>query len=119
MRWGRFVNTTDALVWIEWRGSNNRQTVYYNGSSVSARTISDQEIVLTDGEAVLSLDKGTVLRQGALGPTVLSVLPSFNRLFPASILGIHECKWLSRAVLQRTGQADSFGMAIHGVVEWP
>jgi hypothetical protein len=119
LRWGRFVNATDALVWIDWRGSSNRQTVYYNGSSVSARTISDHEIVLTDGEAVLCLDKGTVLREGALGATVLSVLPGFKRLFPASILGIHECKWLSRGVLRRPGQADSFGMAIHEVVEWP
>jgi hypothetical protein len=119
LRWGRFVNATDALVWIDWRGSSNRQTVYHNGSSVSAGTISDQEIVFTNGEAVLSLDKGTVLREGALGDTVLSVLPSFNQLFPSPILGIHECKWLSRAVLRRPGRADSIGMAIHEVVDWP
>jgi len=54
-----------------------------------------------------------------LGATVLSVLPGFKRLFPVSILGIHECKWLSRGVLRRPRQADSFGMAIHEVVEWP
>jgi hypothetical protein len=119
LRWGRFVNATDALVWIDWRGSSNRQIVYHNGLSVSARTISDQEIAFTDSEAVLSLDKGTVLRQGALGTTVLSILPGFKRLFPANILGIHECKWLSRAVLRQPGHADSFGMAIHEVVEWP
>jgi hypothetical protein len=119
LRWGRFVNATDALVWIDWSGSNNRQSVYHNGSRVSARTISDQEIVFMDGETVLSLDKGTVLREGTLGTTVLSVLPGVNRLFPARILGIHESKWLSRAVLRIPGRPDSVGMAIHEVVEWP
>jgi len=119
LRWGRFVNATDALVWIDWRGTNNRQTVYHNGSSVSASTISDEKIVFMDGETVLSLDKGTVLRQGALGATVLSVFPSVDRLFPSGILGIHEVKWLSRAVLRRPGHVDSFGMAIHEVIEWP
>lgn len=117
LRWGRFINATEALVWIDWSGSSDRQIVYHNGVSVSARTISDQEIVFAD--AVLNLDKGTVLRQGALGTTVLSVLPRFKRLFPGNILGIHECKWLSHAVLHRPGHADSSGMAIHEVVEWP
>jgi hypothetical protein len=119
LRWGRFVNAGDALVWIDWRGSYNKQVVYYNGLPVSARLIGDREIVLEEGEAVLSLDTGTVLREGALGVTALSVLPNLERLFPARILGVRECKWLSHAVLRRPRQADSVGMAIHEVVEWP
>ena len=119
LRWGRFVNACDGLVWIDWQGSYNKRVVYYNGSPVTARAISDREIVLGDGAAVLSLDTSTILREGALGATALSVLPNIERLFPARILGIRECKWLSRAVLRRPGQTDSVGMAIHEVVEWP
>jgi len=119
LRWGRFVNSTDALVWIDWRGSHQRQVVYYNGSSVAASAIGDREIALQDGEAVLTLEAGTVLRDGALGSTALSVFSNSRRLFPASILGVRECKWLSRAVLRRPGRPDSEGMAIHEVVEWP
>lgn len=119
LRWGRFVNACDSLVWIDWRGSRSKQMVYENGSPVSARAIGDREIAWGDGGAVLSLDTGTTLREGALGATALSVLPHPERLFPARILGIRECKWLSRAVLRRPGQADSVGMAIHEVVEWP
>jgi hypothetical protein len=119
LRWGRFVNSTDALVWIDWRGSYHRQVVHYNGSAVAASAIGDREIALQDGDAVLTLDAGTVLRDGALGSTALSILPNARRLFPASILGVHERKWLSRAVLRRPGLPDSVGMAIHEVVEWP
>jgi hypothetical protein len=35
------------------------------------------------------------------------------------MLNVRERKWLSRAVLRRTGLPDSIGMAIHEVVEWP
>lgn len=119
LRWGRFVNASDSLVWIDWRGTYNKQVVYYNGLPVSARVINDREIAWGEGGAILSLDGGTTLREGALGATVLSVVPNIERLFPARILGIRECKWLSRAVLRRPGQEDSVGMAIHEVVEWP
>lgn len=119
LRWGRFVNATDALVWIDWSGSYNTQVVYLNGTSVCAQQISDSELVLTGNAAVLSLDNGTVLRDGLLGSTALSVIPQLDRLFPDSILNMHECKWLSRAVLRRPGLPDSVGMSIHEVVEWP
>jgi hypothetical protein len=119
LRWGRFINAADALVWIDWSGPYNRQVVYYNGKPVSARIIGDRQIVLADPVAVLSLDAAVVLREGALGETALAVLPNLDRLFPAPLLRVRERKWLSRAVLRRPGHPDSIGMAIHEVVEWP
>ena len=119
LRWGRFVNATDALVWIDWSGSYNKRAAYLNGAEVSASEIDDSGLVLAKSGAALSLDKGSVLREGALGETALSIIPNLNRLFPDSILNMRECKWLSRAVLRRPGQLDSEGMAIHEVVEWP
>lgn len=119
LRWGRFINATDALVWIDWRGPYSRQAVYWNGAAVSARTIGDREIVLADGDAVLSLDAAATLREGPLRATALAVLPNLERLFPARILKVREQKWLSRATLRRPGRPDSTGMAIHEVVEWP
>jgi hypothetical protein len=119
LRWGRFVNATDALVWIDWRGSYNRQVVYHNGAAVSARAIGDGEIALAEERGILSLEPAAVLRDGALGATALAVLPNPGRLFPARMLQVRECKWLSRATLRRPGRPDSTGMAIHEVIEWP
>lgn len=118
LRWGRFVNATDTVVWIDWSGTFVRRDVFWNGRSVDAREIGDTEIVFEDGW-VMSLDRGAVLRDGILGATALAVIPNLNRLFPDSILNMRECKWLSRAVLRRAGMPDSVGMAIHEVVEWP
>jgi hypothetical protein len=119
LQWGRFINATDALVWIDWRGPYNRQAVYHNGAAVVAQVIGDREIRLADSETVLTLDTSAVLREGALGATALAVLPNLDRLFPAAMLNVRERKWLSRAVLRRPGQPDSVGMAIHEVIEWP
>lgn len=119
LRWGRFVNATDALVWIDWSGSYNKRAVYLNGAEVIATEIDDSGLVLAKSGVVLSLDRGSVLREGALGETALSIIPNLSRFFPDSILNMRECKWLSRAVLRRLGQLDSEGMAIHEVVEWP
>ena len=119
LRWGRFVNARDALVWIDWSGAYNKRVVYLNGSAVTATEIGDGEVALAEDGARLTLDKGMVLREGVLGSTALKVIPNLDRLFPHSILNMRECKWLSRAVLRRTGQPDSPGIAIHEVVEWP
>jgi|WetSurMetagenome_2_1015567.scaffolds.fasta_scaffold126209_2 hypothetical protein len=119
LRWGRFINATDILVWIDWRGPYNRQAVYYNGAAAAAREISDRTIALADGGVVLSLETEATLREGMLGATALAVLPNLDRLFPARILNVREQKWLSRGVLRRPGRPDSTGIAIHEVVEWP
>jgi len=119
LRWGRFVNSTDALVWIDWCGAYSKQVVYLNGRAVGVAAIGDREIVLAGHEGVLTLDAGIVLRDGLLGATALSMIPNLDRIFPKSLLQTRECKWLSRAVLQRPGRPDSAGMAIHEVVEWP
>jgi hypothetical protein len=119
LRWGRFVNATDILVWIDWRGSYNRQAIYYNGAPVSASEIGDHKIVLADGDVVLTLITEATLREGLLGATALAVLPNLDRLFPARILKVRERKWLSRGVLRQPGRPDSTGLAIHEVVEWP
>ncbi len=119
LRWGRFVNATDALVWIDWEGAHITRVVYLNGVAVSASIIDDTQIALTEHAATLHLHDSTVIRDGQLGSTALAVIPHLERIFPASILMARECKWLSRAVLRRPGLPDSVGMAIHEVVEWP
>ncbi|MFI5311418.1 MAG: hypothetical protein ACHQQ3_09310 [Gemmatimonadales bacterium] len=119
LRWGRFINETDSLVWIDWSGPYTRRVVYDNGEAATARTIGDRELVLGDGRTTLGLDPVAVLRDGALGTTALSVLPDLHRIFPSALLDVRECKWLSRATLRRPGRPDSIGMAIHEVVEWP
>ena len=119
LRWGRFVNATDALVWIDWSGPYNKQVVYMNGSLETAENINDDEVVLADRRASLHFEERQVIRDGQLGKTALSVFSKIGNLFPASALNIRECKWLSKAVLRRPGVPDSCGWAIHEVVEWP
>jgi hypothetical protein len=119
LRWGRFVNAANALVWIDWSGPHNTRFVCLNDSDVSADEINDDEVVLGEKQGTLQLYDSRVIREGKLGATALSIIPMSNILFPSSVLNMRECKWLSRALLRRPGRADSLGMAIHEVVDWP
>jgi len=119
LRWGRFVNATDSLVWIDWSGPYTKRTAYFNGATASPGHISDREVVLQAPCASLQLEDSHILRDGLLGETALSVIPRLGDLFPDSIFNVRECKWTSRAVLRRPGFPDSLGTAIHEVVEWP
>jgi hypothetical protein len=119
LRWGRFVNATDALVWIDWSGPYNKRVAFLNGSLATAESINDEEVVLADQKATLHLENKQVIRDGKLGATALSVIPKLSSVFPASALNMQECKWLSAAFLRRPGYPDSTGMAIHEIVEWP
>jgi len=117
LRWGRFLNAIDALLWIDWTGPYNKQVVYFNGTPIPAQSITDDEIVLAS--ATLHLDEKQILRDGLLGATALSIFSKLGDLFPTSVLNMRECKWLTRATLRRPGLPDSTGFAIHEVVEWP
>ncbi|MBZ5583885.1 MAG: hypothetical protein LAQ30_17075 [Acidobacteriia bacterium] len=102
--------------------TNGRSTetawVYRNGREVRASSIEDDGIELDDG-ARLILDRSLVLRQGPLGSTALSAIPGIRETVPLRLLQVDECKWRSRARLERTGEPPVEGWAIHERVEWP
>jgi hypothetical protein len=92
--------------------------VFLDGVNVTARDVSEAEITLADGGA-LRMDRRDVLREGAIGETVLSAIPKLVKAVPARILGLRERKWRSRGVLRRADGRESTGWAIHEVVRWP
>jgi hypothetical protein len=117
LRWGRFLNESDSLVWMDWRGEHSRRIVLDRGTTGSASVVEESGIVL-DGEVSLRLHAGEMLRTGSLGKTALRVIPGVKRLLPKRILEVQELKWRSRAELLR-GNTRSSGWAIHEVVRWP
>jgi hypothetical protein len=119
LRWGRFLSETDSLVWIDWRGPYSKQIVFHNGVEVQTECITEQQVVLKDRAVILDFEESFVLRKGTLAKTALSKIPHVQKLFPQSVLGIRESKWKSRAVLRRSGAANTRGWAIHEVVQWP
>jgi len=118
LRWGRFCSVSDWIVWIDWQGEYSKQILYVNGEAVSAASIEDEQVLLRDGSR-LSLDRSLVLRNGPLGTTALSSIPGVANTFPARLLQVNECKWRSRARLERPGRPSVEGWVIHEMVSWP
>jgi hypothetical protein len=118
LRWGRFSNPTDWVVWMDWQGEYSRRIVYWNGKPVQTEKLQDERIRLVDG-TTLCLDRSLVIRDGPLGTTTLSAIPGLGKTLPAGLLKVHESKWRSRARLQRPNGLATEGWAIHERVTWP
>jgi len=103
LHWGRLLTEAGSLVWIDWRGPHSKQVILRNGVAAEPELL-----------AQLELDRGLVLRDGALRKTALSIIPKVERLFPWRILRVKETKWRSRGSLD-----GASGWAIHEVVRWP
>ena len=124
LQWGRFLapslrdRIAPSVVWIDLRGPSSARYVFVDGVEDQARDLSGAELTLADG-GFLTLDRRDVLREGAIGNTVLSAVPQLAKAVPARILGLDEIKWRSRGVLTRADGRESTGWAIHEVVRWP
>lgn len=117
LRWGRFCGASDSVVWIDWDGELSKRILYANGKGVSGSIIEDGE--LTFEESRLTMDRSLTLRNGPLGTTALSSIPGISKTFPVQLLQVNECKWRSRARLERANRPAVEGWAIHEVVSWP
>lgn len=118
LRWGRFTSASDWIVWIDWQGGFSRRIVSRNGKDDPPRVLEDDRIEFDDG-CRLVMDLSLTLREGPLGTTALSAIPGIRKTFPARLLEIDECKWRSRARLEKPGCPAVEGWAIHERVTWP
>lgn len=116
--WGRFTSASNWITWIDWQGEFSRRLVYVNGSPVQPSLLDDEKIEFPDGTLLL-MDRSLVIRSGQLGSTALSGIPGIRKTFPARLLKINECKWRSRARLQKPDGSSMDGWAIHERVSWP
>jgi hypothetical protein len=114
LRWGRFLSTEHALVWIDWECTEGRRTwVFVDGTEVRGE-VSEEGIFFEGGKLRLPMPGRLTLREGRL-PHLLRNLP-----LPRPLLlrahAIHETKWRTRGVLERLGAPPSEGWAIHEIV---
>jgi hypothetical protein len=119
LRWGRFLSSSDSIIWLDLKGPVSECLVFYNGTSAVNGRVLDAGIDLGQINTHLTFEETEVLREGALASTALSVIPGVHKLLPERMLNTNECKWRSRGVLRSGNTIKSTGWAIHEVVKWP
>lgn len=117
LNWGRYLSPQDAVVWIDWNGTEQVQFIVHNGEEYQAGKITESLLVFADAGKSLNLDRGLILREGQLGDTVFSKISRLTKLLPRNVLALDECKWRSRGTF-RTSAGESCGWAIHEVIKW-
>jgi hypothetical protein len=118
LRWGRFTGESGSVVWIDWQGPEPRTFVFTDGERIADAVVDDTGVGMPGRRLVLDAEGRAVLRDGTLGTTALAEAPRVARLLPGWILGVRECKWLSRAALTEDGETTDAGWAIHEVVRF-
>lgn len=115
--WGRFVSRQHSVIWIEWRGQHERRQLYLDGGSVRFVDVTDERVV--SDLFSIRIEPVATIRNGYLGPGILSKVPAANKLAPARLLRVFEDKKLARGHLTfKDGRTDS-GWIIHEKVDWP
>jgi hypothetical protein len=97
-------------VWTVLEGPGAPAPVYARGLEASDQGSIDEHGVQRSGDERVRFVDQRVLREGAIGETVLAIVPGLER-FPGRILGLSETK--------RYARTPSGGHVIHERVEWP
>ncbi len=122
LRWGRYCSEQDNIVWIELRGEQQQQWLWYNGEKLRAANIEDGKLMMSDKGLVLELDRGIVLESEKkifnVVKGLLRFIPGFNRSMPSRFLMSDASKWCSRGVLRKNNNVVSQGWAIHECVNF-
>lgn len=117
LRWGRFVAGENNLVWIEIKGAETKQWVWYNGKKIDKTEIKDQQVILPSENIHLDMNEsrpvGTINNITQVIKKLTSFIPGFRHSVPLNFLMAEEHKWISKGNLYKDGLLEHTGWVIH------
>jgi hypothetical protein len=100
LRWGRHLSAEHSLVWIDWRGGEERCWVWLDGAEQPGAAVHDDGVAGLEGGAELRWTGGRDLRDRRL------------------LARWHEHKRLSPSGITMRGRSLDRGWTVHEVVTW-
>jgi hypothetical protein len=116
LHWGRFLSENHHIVWICWEGSYPQTWVFYNGQQKHNALVNSEEVVFEDFK-LRFIDK-KIIREGKLISTIFKKFQFLKTIFPANVLNMEECKWLSDSSLYHQNMLIAKEKVIHERVEF-
>jgi len=118
LRWGRFVSSTDAIVWLGWGGPEAFNLVFHNGAEVRDSVITDSGVTIGHSGKRLMLSESATLRHEPLITGALSKIPGIESIVPEKTLHATEAKWRSWGRLECGEGSNATGWSIHEIVKF-
>lgn len=122
LRWGRYLSQENQLVWIELVGEKKQQWTWFNGEKIENVLIKDDTITIPSKDICLELDRrielGAEKKILKVVKDLLNYIPDFNKAMTTNFLTADEFKWLSYAVLKKSGKIINSGWAIHEFIDF-
>lgn len=122
LRWGRFVSEKNNLVWIQIKGENTKQWVWYNGEKITDAEVTDEKIILSSKNIWLEMSDsqtmGTKKNIKHVIEKLLRFIPGFKKSVPLNFLMADENKWISKSCVYKNGSPDDKGWVLHERVDF-
>ena len=118
LRWGRYASASRSIIWIAWRGAEERRFIWHNGLPQPAAVLGERSIRgLTSGAELQIGEPRDVCARPALARLV-DHLPKPARPFARPVAAMFEHKMVAPSrVLVAGGQVDS-GWSLFEEVQW-
>ncbi len=115
LRWGRFTAGQSSIVWLDFRGTEQRTLVFENGNEVVEASVMADTVALDEVRA-LELGPGRMLRDAPIVAPFRRASQLMRRI-PLPFTTAHETMWLSRGALCGPERHPVTGWAIHDLVK--
>jgi hypothetical protein len=117
LRWGRFISSHSVLIWIEWKGRQALNLVFYNEKEYHDAVIDDRGLKFGNEEYDLRFIDPLPIRTGKL-VDVLKDIPLLRFFFRKAVLDTVEHKYKSMAILKRKNAVPDSGWSLFETVIW-
>jgi hypothetical protein len=118
LRWGRHVSDRHSVVWIAWRGAEDRSWVWLDGREQPNAVVTDAGVsgLADGGELCVGTGRDVVDRR--VLAAFADLLPRIARRVAGSLADMHERKRVERSTIVRAGLRVDHGWTVRELVTW-
>lgn len=98
LRWGRYTDDENSLVWIHWEGKYPLNKIFFNGKEFNDAVFDEDGFTFDTNQYKVYFNQKTIIREGNFG-SIISRYFFLKWLFSNSLLNSHEIKYKSPTTL--------------------
>lgn len=117
LRWGRFLTDSDTLVWINCKGKNSINKIFYNRIEYNDAIFGDDNIIFGCGTYQLKFSEIQIIRKGKLSG-LFSGMVLLRIFINRRILNTVEIKYKAKTTFSKNSEFLSNGWSLFEIVTW-
>jgi hypothetical protein len=117
LRWGRFLSDSYTIIWINWKGKDPINKIFFNGIEFNDAIFENDIIIFGDGIYKLKFSEIQLIRTGKLSG-LFSKMILLKIFFNSRILNTVEIKYKAKTTLSKNSSVLSNDWSLFEIVKW-